>query len=66
MLLVFVDDLKPSPRRERQDELWKALRSFIDMDEESEGARFLGCDHETFEARANDVEFRLRQKPGFL
>ena len=42
-------------RREHHDELWKALRSVIDMDEESEDARFLGCDHEAFEARARDV-----------
>ena len=51
VLLVYVDDFKLATKQERQDELWKALRSVIDMDEESEDARFLGCDHETFEAR---------------
>ena len=55
MLLVYVDDLKLAARREHRDELWKALRSVNDIDEESEDARFLGCDHETFEAKARDM-----------
>ena len=66
MLLVYVDDFKLASGREHHDELWKGLRSVIDMGEESEGARFLGCDHETFEARAKDVEFILRQLPEFV
>ena len=60
--LVYVDDFKLAARREHHDELWKSLRSVIDMDEESKDARFLGCDHEHFEAGAGDVEFLLRQK----
>ncbi len=48
MLLAYVDGFKLAAKQHHQDELWKALRSVIDMDEESEGARFLGCDHETF------------------
>ncbi len=66
MLLVYVDDFKLAARREHHDELWKALRSVIDMDEESEDARFLGCDHEAFEAVARDIEFLLRQRPEFV
>ncbi len=53
-------------RREHHDELWKALRSVIDTDEESEDTRFLGCDHEAFEATARDIEFFLRQWPEFV
>ena len=55
VLLVYVDDFKLAARREHHDELWKALRSVIDMDEESEDARFLGGDHEAFEAKARDM-----------
>ena len=55
VLLVYVDDFKLAARREHHDELWKALRSVIDMYEESEDAHFLGCDHEAFEAEARDV-----------
>ena len=40
VLLVYVDDFKLAARREHHDELWKALRSVIDMDEENEDARF--------------------------
>ena len=67
MLLVYADDdFKLAARREHHDEFWKSLRSVIDMDEESEDARFLGCDHEAFEAAARDVEFLLRQRPEFV
>ena len=66
VLLVYVDDFKLAARREHHDELWKGLRSVIDMGEESEDIRFLGCDHETFEARAKDAEFILRQRPAFV
>ncbi len=66
VLLVYVDDFKLAARREHQDELWKALRSVTDMDEESEGARFLGCDHEPFETKAKHFGTLVRQKPEFL
>ena len=66
MLLVYVNEIKLAARREHHDELWKELRSVIEMDEENEDARFLGCDHETFEARARDVEFLLRLRPDFV
>ncbi len=56
VLLVYVDDIKLAARREHLDELWKGLRSLIEMDEENEDARSLGCDHENFEARERDVE----------
>ena len=43
VLLVYVNDFKLAARREHHDELWKALRSVIDMDEESEDARFFSA-----------------------
>jgi hypothetical protein len=33
VLFVYVDDFKLAGRLEHKDELWKAFRSVIDMDE---------------------------------
>ena len=66
VLLVYVDDFKLAARRGHHDELWKALRSVIDMDEENEDARFLCCDQDKFKAKAGSVEFRLMQRPKFV
>ena len=52
MLIIYVDDFKMAAKAEDHDQLWKDLKSVIDMEDEAEEERFLGCKHEDFMAKA--------------
>ena len=64
-LIVYVDDFKIAAKNADQDMLWKAVRAVIDMGEESEDGRFLGCDHQTFESTSEEVMELLQLRPLF-
>ena len=42
-MLVYVDDFKMVAQKGDHDALWKELKEVIDMGEEEEEHRFLGC-----------------------
>ena len=42
LLVIYVDDFKLAAREEDHAEIWAAIRSVIDMDEETLDGRFLG------------------------
>ena len=47
-MLVYVDDFKIVARKGDHDRLWNELKQVIDMGEEEEEQRFLGCHYSSF------------------
>ena len=65
MLCVYVDDFKLAAPAKNQDELWSKIKSVIEMDEETDDGRYLGCDHREFNATAEDVKHILDANPNY-
>ena len=63
LLVIYVDDFKIAAKQGDQEELWAALRKDIAMDPPAVDGRFLGCQHETFVAKVDDVKDLLVGHP---
>ncbi len=63
LLIVYVDDVKPSAKAELHDALWAEITKEIDMDPETLDGRFLGCSHERYDTVASKMEGVLDNHP---
>ena len=64
-MLVYVDDFKIVAMKGDHNKLWDELKQVIDMGEEEEEHRFLGCHYSSFECKAGEVEDILKQHPSY-
>jgi hypothetical protein len=65
MLVISVDDFQLAAIDQDHDELWRGIKSVIDMDDETDDGRFLGCLHEPFTAKSKDVKEILELHPQY-
>ena len=65
LLVVYVDDSALAGHAKDQDALWKSIKSVIQMGDEVEYGRFLGCNLVPFEGTAADVASILQCSPEY-
>jgi hypothetical protein len=56
LIIFYVEDFKLAARVQEHDALWSAIRRVIDIDPETLDGRFLGCSHERFTTRAEQMQ----------
>ena len=63
LLIVYVDDFKMAAPAAVTDQLWKGLRSRLDLDEPSSQDRFLGCYGRAYNAKLKHMREFLGVQP---